>query len=41
LNKTIEKTIERIKQKIIQTGDKLHVTVARKLEILNELAHFP
>ncbi|WP_210407430.1 class I SAM-dependent methyltransferase, partial [Hydrocoleum sp. CS-953] len=40
-NETIEETIERIKQRIIQTGDKPHVTVARQLELLNELADFP
>ncbi|NER02763.1 MAG: hypothetical protein F6K17_09085, partial [Okeania sp. SIO3C4] len=40
-NETIEQTIERIKQRIIQTGDKPHVTVARQLELLNELAGFP
>ncbi|MGK7918516.1 MAG: class I SAM-dependent methyltransferase [Trichodesmium sp.] len=40
-NETIEETIERIKQRIIQTGDKPHVTVARQLEIMNELADFP
>ena len=40
-NETIEETIERIKQRIIQTGDKPHVTVARQLELLNELAGFP
>lgn len=40
-NETIEKTIERIKQRIIQTGDKPHVTVVRQLELLNELADFP
>ncbi|MGD1808428.1 class I SAM-dependent methyltransferase [Dapis sp. BLCC M126] len=40
-NETIEETIERIKQRIIQSGDKPHVTVARQLELLNELASFP
>ena len=40
-NETIEKTIDRIKQRIVQTGDKPHVTVARKLELLNQLADFP
>ncbi|NEP81761.1 MAG: class I SAM-dependent methyltransferase, partial [Okeania sp. SIO3B3] len=29
------------KQRIIQTGDKPHVTVARQLELLNELSDFP
>ncbi|MDJ0519771.1 MAG: hypothetical protein QNJ74_27095 [Trichodesmium sp. MO_231.B1] len=40
-NESLEETIERIKQRIIQTGDKSHVTVARQLELLNELAAFP
>ncbi|MGD1714766.1 class I SAM-dependent methyltransferase [Dapis sp. BLCC M172] len=40
-NETIEETVERVKQRIIQTGDKPHVTVARQLELLNELADFP
>ncbi|MGK7918517.1 MAG: class I SAM-dependent methyltransferase [Trichodesmium sp.] len=40
-NETIEQTIERIEQRIIETGDKPHVTVARQLELLNELASFP
>lgn len=40
-NETIEETIERVKQRIIQIGDKPHVTVARQLEVLNELAGFP
>ncbi|WP_287524975.1 hypothetical protein [Okeania sp. SIO2C2] len=40
-NESLEETIERIKQRIIQTGDKPHVTVARQLELLNELAGFP
>ncbi|NEQ35646.1 MAG: hypothetical protein F6K40_04770 [Okeania sp. SIO3I5] len=40
-NETIQQTIDRIKQRIIQTGDKSHVTVARQLELLNELVGFP
>ena len=40
-NESIEETIERIKQIIIQTGDKPHVTVARQLELIDELADFP
>ncbi|NEP04683.1 MAG: class I SAM-dependent methyltransferase [Okeania sp. SIO4D6] len=40
-NESIEETIERVKQRIIETGDKPHVTVARKLELLNELVGFP
>ncbi len=40
-NESIEETIERIKQRIIETGDKPHVTVARQLELINELAGFP
>ncbi|NEQ35649.1 MAG: hypothetical protein F6K40_04785 [Okeania sp. SIO3I5] len=40
-NESLEETIERIKQRIIQTGDKPHVTVARQLQILNQLADFP
>ncbi|MDJ0519769.1 MAG: hypothetical protein QNJ74_27085 [Trichodesmium sp. MO_231.B1] len=40
-NETIEETIERVKQRIIQSGDKPHITVARQLELLNELASFP
>ncbi|NEP08495.1 MAG: class I SAM-dependent methyltransferase, partial [Okeania sp. SIO4D6] len=40
-NETIEETIEKVKQRIIETGDKPHVTVARQLELLNELVGFP
>ena len=40
-NESLEETIERVKQKIIQTGDKPYLTVARQLELLNELADFP
>ncbi|NEQ35644.1 MAG: class I SAM-dependent methyltransferase [Okeania sp. SIO3I5] len=40
-NETLQQTIERVKQRIIQTGDKPHVTVARQLELLNELVGFP
>ncbi len=40
-NESIEETIERIKRKIIQGGDKPYVTVAKQLELLNELASFP
>ncbi len=40
-NETIEKTIERVKKRIIKTGDKPHVTVARQLELLHQLADFP
>ncbi|MGD1714768.1 hypothetical protein [Dapis sp. BLCC M172] len=40
-NETFEKTVERVKQRIIHTGDKPHVTVARQLELLNELSDFP
>ncbi|NET41351.1 class I SAM-dependent methyltransferase [Okeania sp. SIO2B3] len=40
-NETLEETIERVKQRIIQTGDKPHVTVARQLELMNELTGFP
>ncbi|WP_202220111.1 class I SAM-dependent methyltransferase [Okeania sp. KiyG1] len=40
-NESLEETIERIKQRIIQTGDQPHVTVAKQLELLNELTGFP
>ncbi len=39
-NETIEETIERIKQRIIQTGDKPHVTVARQLELHTGVSRF-
>ncbi|NEQ35650.1 MAG: class I SAM-dependent methyltransferase [Okeania sp. SIO3I5] len=38
---SLEETIDRIKKRIINTGDKPHVTVARQLEFINELASFP
>ncbi|MCL2933346.1 MAG: hypothetical protein MGG11_14170 [Trichodesmium sp. MAG_R03] len=41
LNETIETTIERVKQRIIETGYKPYVTVARQLELVDELADFP
>jgi len=40
-NETIEETIEKVKQRIIEIGDKPHVNVARQLEVLDELAGFP
>ncbi len=40
-NESLEETIERVEKRIIEMGDKPHVTVARQLELLNELAAFP
>ncbi|OZH53831.1 hypothetical protein AFK68_15025 [Hydrocoleum sp. CS-953] len=40
-NESLKETIERVKQRIIEMGDKPYVTVARQLELLNELAAFP
>ncbi len=40
-NQTIEQTIEQLKQKIRQVGNKPHVTVEEQLHIVDELAQFP
>ncbi len=36
----LEEVIESIRQRIRQTGDKPHVSVARQLELLDEFAAF-